>query len=84
MSPSVLKAMKDDLLEGGASPELLARISQLKSGLAKSSAPDSSAIAEEAKETLRTVEQIEMLVQLGLVLEASKLIDEMIDSAKER
>jgi hypothetical protein len=77
--------MKDDLLMSGASPELLARISQLKSDLTKSKAPDLLAHASaETTEALQTVEQIEMLMQLGLVLEASKLIDEMIHSAEEQ
>ncbi|MGA8599758.1 MAG: hypothetical protein WB676_33960 [Bryobacteraceae bacterium] len=85
MCLSVLQAMKDDLVKGGVSPELLARIKQFKSDLIKSRVTESSAsITAEAQESLQTLDQIEMLLQLGLVLEASRLIDEMIDSAKGR
>ncbi len=85
MCLSVLQTMKDDLAQGGASPELLVRIKQFKSDLVKSRATDSPApMTTEAQESLQTLDQIEMLLQLGLVLEASRLIDEMIDSAKGR
>jgi hypothetical protein len=81
MFESKLQALKNDLMDDGASPEFLARINQLKRDLVQLAADDAAArMSSETQKVFELVQQIEILLRLGLVLGASRLFDELIDS----